>query len=107
MDGPVAVPSCASVQTFGNGASCDVAGAVDLKVCGDLSLAACSPGRLCYSGAQALACTCAADADCAGRTSYVNTARAAAGQPPLTSRCVAGLCAGDLDLAEPAPPVEQ
>lgn len=95
------------MQTFGNGASCDVAGAVDLKVCGDLSLAACSPGRLCYSDARVLACACVVDADCAGRTAYVNSARAAAGQPALTSRCAAGLCAGDLDLPEPPSTMEQ
>lgn len=96
-DGPVDVPRCAAVETFGNGSSCDDgAGGVDLTACGGPS-AACSPGRLCFAGAAILACSCVSHSDCAGRVAYVNAAREAIGLAAVDAQCVDGLCDGDVD----------
>lgn len=108
VGGPLDVPACSELHTFGNGATCDDgAGGTELSACGDLSIAACSPGRLCFTDALTLACTCSSDGDCAARASYVNIARKAAGQPSIQARCAQGLCAGDLELPPVTAPAEQ
>ena len=104
IDPPVPVPACRDIAEFGNGQSCaaTAGGAVDLRRCGVAATAACSPGRLCYDSPLFVACACVADADCAGRTEYVNTARAALGMTSLSPRCESGLCEADLDGAPSA-----
>jgi hypothetical protein len=87
------LPACASVPRFGNGARCDEA-AGGLQACGDATRALCAGGWLCFDDAARAACRCQADADCQGRASYINQARAARKIAPLPARCLGGRCSG-------------
>jgi hypothetical protein len=85
--------ACVSVASFGNGASCSDDDS-SLKSCGASPWRACASSWLCFDDARYDQCTCATDADCAGRLAYINDARAANGKAPIASKCEEGRCAG-------------
>lgn len=88
----VSVPACREVASFGNGRRCD--GDDEILACGSGGAVLCGAGWLCFDSAARAFCACDTDADCAGRASYINAARAAARIAPLQARCEAGRCAG-------------
>ena len=86
-------PLCSKVASFGNGATCTVS---DLKLaaCGAAAKRTCATGWLCFDAPEYANCGCATDADCDGRSAYVNAARTVAKKAPISSKCVQGRCSG-------------
>jgi hypothetical protein len=89
----IAVPPCARVARFGNGAACSLAEPT-LAACGSAARRTCGGGSLCFDAPELLVCACTADADCAGRAGYINEARQAAGKAPIAAICDQSRCKG-------------
>ena len=86
------VPNCASVSRFGNGKRCDTQ--ADITACGAGAGVLCASDWLCFDSAAVAFCACDSDADCQGRASYINTARASSKIAPMAARCVGHRCEG-------------
>ncbi len=91
--GPIEPPNCATVERFGNGASCSAAEG-HLKACGAASGRMCAAARLCFDAPEYAFCGCDKDADCVGRATYINKARLGWGEAPLDAACMGGRCMG-------------
>lgn len=86
------VPNCASVQRFGNSKRCDTE--ADIGACGAGAGVLCASDWLCFDSAAVAFCACESDADCQGRASYINAARATSKIAPMAARCVGNRCEG-------------
>jgi hypothetical protein len=97
VDGPVALPNCADVGLFGNGAVClDADGSPDLSLC-DAESPACSVQDVCFDTAMVLACRCSTDVDCTGWGDHVNAALSSEGLSVVPVGCAFGHCAAISD----------
>jgi hypothetical protein len=90
----VTPPRCQTVTRWGNGATCS-ASDPSLSACGGGNTRTCASGWLCLDAPALLDCSCQTDADCEGRSQYINEARTAKGVAPLAAQCVAGRCTGE------------
>ena len=89
----IAPPNCAGIATFGNGGFCDAS--VDgMAACGPAKRRTCAAARLCFDAPEYAFCACEKDADCQGRTQYINKSRLARDEAPLAAICRGGRCAG-------------
>ena len=85
---------CRSIETFGDGRTCDGLEAGDVsgleEACGDGG--ACSSHGVCVQDPLFLGCSCLQDEDCAGWTGYLNGALSLEGEEIIPPVCYGGGC---------------